>query len=180
MRRFFVVLCALTLGAMAFAQYDPATGDSTLYNSAIGFGFRIGAFFPTDGALRNRSNTWSDPAMEYDFKKSLFKAGTTYAAADWISNKFFGGEHLLGITINQRFYTRPKRYDIGGTPYFFLGAGAGFEDHSGSQSTTWLARGGVGAEFQGNYFLEAAAIVSPKLNGVNPSGISVSLGYRFK
>lgn len=180
MRRFFVVLCALTLGAMAFAQYDPTTGESTIYNSAIGFGFRIGAFFPTDGSLRNKSNTWSDPAIEYDFQRSLFKAGVTYASADWIASKFFGGEHLLAIAVNQRFYTKNKRYSIGGTPYFFLGAGAGWQDNNGNQSTTWLARGGVGAEFEGNYFVEAAAIVSPKLNGVNPSGISVSFGYRFK
>ena len=180
MRRFLVALCALTLGAMASAQYDPNTGGSTLYDSARGFGFRIGAYFPTDGALRNVANTWTDAAVEYDFERGIFKAGTTYAALDWAASKFLGGTHLMAITVNQRFYTRPKRYAVGGTPYFFLGAGAGWEDVGGSTSTTWLARGGLGAEFQQNYFLEAAALVSPKLHGVNPSGISVSLGYRFK
>ena len=166
---------------MAFAQYDPNTGDSTLYDSARGFGFRIGAYFPTDSALRQVANTWTDAGIEYDFQKSIFKAGTTYGAFDWAANKFFGGTHLAALTVNQRFYTRPKRYAIGGTPYFFLGAGAGWEDAGSSRtSTTWIARGGIGSEFQGNYFLEAAAVVSPKLNGVNPSGISVSLGYRFR
>ena len=175
-----LALCALSLGAVASAQYDPSAGQQTLYDSARGFGFRIGAYFPTDQKLRDFSNTWVDTAVEYDFERGLFKAGTTYAAVDWASSKIFGGTHLLGVTVNQRFYTRPNRYAAGGTPYFFLGAGAGWQDVEGSTSTTWLVRGGVGAEFQGNYFLEAAAVISPKLNGVNPSGISASLGYRFK
>lgn len=180
MRRFFLVLCALTLGAMAFAQYDPTTGDSSLYDSARGFGFRIGAYFPTDGALRNVSNTWSDAGIEYDFLRGIFKTGTTYASLDWTASKLFGGTHIASIAVNERYYTRPKRYAIGGTPYFYLGIGAGWEDLGGSTSSTWVARGGIGSEFQGNYFLEAGALVSPKLNGVNPSGISVSIGYRFK
>jgi hypothetical protein len=178
MRRLLVALCAMSLGATVFAQ--TGTDSSAVMDSATGFGFRIGGFFPADGSLRDSSATWVDFAIEYDLEQSLFGPGVTFIGLDWISPSFFGGEHEAALHIDQRFYLGPRRYSAGGSAYFFLGVGAVGIDANGDSSSGWLARGGVGTELRGNTFIELAALVSPKFHGVNPSGISASVGYRFK
>ncbi len=178
MRKFLIALAALAVGALASAQASDPQGD--LGQAAIGFSFRIGVFWPADNKLRDIAKTFWDTGMEYEFEKSLLKNGKTYLAGDWISDEFVGSRHVANVTINQRIYTRDMRFAAGGSPYFFLGGGVEWLHVDRMNATTWCARGGVGAEFKGNYFIEVAASVSPKRNGVNPSGVSASLGYRFQ
>lgn len=167
-------LLAVAGGAMA---QDSST--ATLAESAVGFGFRLGAFIPADSALRHNNSTWTDFGIEYELEKSLLATGFTYLAFDWASPEFFGGDHVAMLSINQRFYTGQRKYAAGGSAYFFLGAGINWVSDGGS-GQGFAVRGGLGTEFRGNTFLEVGANLSPKIHGVNPSGISVSLGYRFR
>ncbi|MEA2552817.1 MAG: hypothetical protein QOJ65_993, partial [Fimbriimonadaceae bacterium] len=179
--RILVALGALVLGTTAFAQTaETQVGQNTLAEAAIGFGFRLGAYFPAESSLRRGGTAWVDFGVEYDFERSMFRNGTTYASLDWNSPKFLGGEHFMTLGINQRFYTSHQRYAPSGTSYFYLGVGAGFLHHSGSDDSTWMVRGGVGVEMQQHYFLEVGGTLSPKIGGANPSGVSASIGYRFK
>ena len=175
MRRYLLVLGALAIGAVAGAQ-----AETDLSQAAVGFGFRFGGYWPVDSKLRNSANVWDDAAIEYDFQKSIMKTGTTYGAVDWISRNLFGGQHSAIISVNQRFYGGNHRFAAGGTPYFFVGVGAQFVDFNGNSGSSWMARGGIGSEFKGDWFLEAAGLVAPKVKGVDFSGISLSLGYRVK
>ena len=177
MTRILVALAALAIGAAAFAQTTDQTGD--LSSAAVGFSFRIGGYFPADSKVRDVESVFWDTGIEYDFETSLFKGSTTYVAGDWIANTPLGGKHLAALTLNQRFYSG-KSYFVNGAPYFFLGVGTMFTHAAGSNSTTWVGRGGIGAEFPHNYFFEVGGYISPKINGINPSGISASLGYRFR
>lgn len=166
----------LALAGVAMSQEE---SSSTLAESAVGFGFRLGGFIPADSALRDNSSTWIDFAIEYEFEKSFLKTGTTYVAFDWASPQFFGGDHVATLSLNQRFYTGERRYAAGGSAYFFLGAGVSMVNAGGNGSGL-AVRGGLGTEFRGNTFLEVGANLSAKIHGVNPSGIMVSLGFRFR
>ena len=183
MRRFLLALCVVAIGAVAGAQQSiPDTGE--LAQSAIGFGFRLGGFFPADSKLRDVQTTFLDFGMEYELQKSLFTQGTTYIAGDWVSDKFLGAKHEASLTINQRFYMNPngktKRFAAGGTPYFYLGVGGAWTDVNGSTGQGFLVRGGVGSEFRGDIFFEVGGQVSSRIGGVNVSGIGASIGYRFR
>jgi len=178
MRKILIAIAALAVGAIASAQYQDTTPD--LGQSAVGFSFRVGVYWPADNAMRDISNTFSDVGMEYELEKSLLSTGRTYISGDWISNKFVGGEHVANLTLNQRIYTRNQRFSAGGTPYFFLGGGVEFIHVNHIDTTTWCVRGGIGAEFKGNYFIEFGGYLSPKKDGINPSGIAGSIGYRFQ
>lgn len=178
MKRICFALAALAVGAIACAQYDQ-TGD--LRAAAVGFGFRLGGYFPADSKLRDVKTVFIDFGIEYDFEKSLMKNGTTYVSGDWISDTFLGGRHVADLAINQRLYTKNERFAAGGTPYFYVGVGANWVHAAGvSNGTTWVVRGGIGSEFKGDYFAEVGGMLSPKVKGVNPSGLSASIGYRFK
>lgn len=177
MTRYIVALAILGTGALASAQYDASDDIS---QSAIGFSLRLGGFFPADSKLRDIQTTFVDFGIEYEFEKSLLKNGTTYIAGDWTAVNFLGAKHVANLTINQRFYTKDQRFAVGGTPYFYAGAGAAFTHVAGSDGTTWVIRAGLGSEFQGDYFAEVGGVFSPKVNGVNASGIVASVGYRFK
>jgi hypothetical protein len=171
----------LALGALAMCAVASAQAPSTdLGAAAQGFGFRLGAFFPADNKLRDAGTTWTDFGVDYDLQSSLIKNGTTYLSVDWASKGFFGANHFLAATINQRFYGGSKKYAGGGAPYFFLGIGGTWADFKGSTGSTWLARGGVGTELNNGWFLEAQGVVSPKVNNATLSGVGVSVGYRFK
>ena len=178
MIRTLVALSLLTVGAIASAQEQSGTD---LAQSAVGFGFRLGAFLPADSRVRDVATTFIDFGIEYDFEKSVFKNGTTYIAGDWISPSLLGGQHLATFTVNQRFYTKNQRFAVGGSPYFYAGIGGEWLHAAGNSSDmTWVVRGGLGSEFQGDYFVELGGSFSPKVGGVNGSGASVSVGYRFK
>jgi len=177
MRRIFVALAALLVASFASAQYSDQPND--LGQAATGFSFRVGAYWPTDQALRNQEDIFWDAGMEYDFGRSWVRNGMSYVAADWISNDFLGAQHYATLTINQRVYTNNRHLAAGGSPYLFLGVGASWLHMPGASDTGWVVRGGLGSEFRGNYCVEVAGFASPEMKGVNPSGISVSLGYRF-
>jgi hypothetical protein len=183
MRRIILALCVISIGAVAGAQSSAPNNDE-LAQSAVGFGFRIGGFFPADSKLRDVQTTFTDFAIEYDMEKSLFSQGTTYIAGDWISDKFIGSQHEASLTINQRYYMNPNgkanRFAVGGTPYFFLGAGGAWTDVSGATGQGLLVRGGFGSEFKGNLFVEVEGQITSRINGVNASGVGVSVGFRFK
>ena len=182
MIRTLVALGALSIAAVASAQYQAGEGTpDELAQSAIGFSFRLGGYFPADSKLRDIKTVFFDTAMEYEFDKSFMKNGTTYVAGDWISDQFLGSKHVANLTINQRVYTKNVRFAAGGTPYFFAGVGGEWVHAAGTTNgTTWVVRGGIGSEFKGDYFAEVGGYLSPKTKGVNPSGIAVSIGYRFK
>jgi hypothetical protein len=177
MTRVLVALAILGVGALASAQDTP--GD--LSSAAVGFGFRLGGFFPADNKVRDVKSSFLDVGLEYELEKSLLANGTSYIAGDWISSTFLGGQHIATLSINQRIYTKNERFAAGGSAYFYAGVGAQWLHVAGStSSTTWLLRGGIGSEFKGNYFLEVGGQFSPKVSGVNGSGISASVGYRFR
>jgi len=179
MKRICLALAALSVVALSAAQSTDQTPD--LRAAAVGFGFRLGGYFPADSKLRDVKSVLIDFGIEYDFEKSFMKNGTTYVAGDWISDTFLGGQHVADLTINQRIYTKNERFAAGGTPYFFAGVGANWVHAAGaSNGTTWVVRGGIGSEFKGDYFAEVGGFLSPKIKGLNPSGVSLSIGYRFK
>lgn len=172
MRKLLFAGSALMACALAQAQMDNA---DSLSQSALGFGFRLGGYFPAESQLRDQNATWIDFGIEYEFEKSFMREGSTYLALDYVSPKLFGEDRLLALTVNQRFYTGGQRY--GGSAYFF--AGVGFGTISGGDSGV-IFRGGIGTELSSNAFLEASAFLGPDLGGINPSGIGLSIGYRFK
>jgi len=177
MTRFVMALSALAIGAVAGAQTQTLPD---LEQAARGFGFRIGGFFPADNKLRDFETTWTDVGIEYDLERSMVKNGTTYLAFDWTSKGFFGGVHSMQFSFNQRFYGGTSRYSGGGAPYFYLGAGGQWTDFAGETGSSWLLRGGVGTELNNGWFAEAGGVVTPKISGASTSGISLSIGYKFK
>jgi hypothetical protein len=176
MKRILMALCALSICGVASAQYD-----DELANSAVGFSLRIGGYFPADDALRDIESTFINVGLEYELERSWMRNGQTFVAAEWIASEIMGGDHVLNVTFNQRIYTKNQRFAAGGSPYFFAGLGGQWTHIPGTNDeTTWVIRGGLGSEFQGNYFIEVGGYFSPDTNGFNTSGICASLGYRFK
>lgn len=177
MRRVLAAICVLGLGATVFAQSD----NAAIAQSATGFGFKLGGFFPADSAIRNAtSETLVSFGVEYDLETSLFGSGTTFFGLDWISPSFMGGNHIANFHLDQRFYMGARKFSAGGNAYFFVGVGLVGLDINGDSGTGWGVRGGIGTEMRDDWFLEVGGLVTNEINGVNASGVSAMFGYRFK
>lgn len=169
-----LALCG-SAGAGAQAQ-APVTQPITI---------RLGAFFPTNGGLKNViGKSWFGAGADYAFSK----IGEQQNLMPLLSVDY-AGRSGHGITASYVGVGPGVRYYLGApgaqtvTPYVGAGVGAYFLHASGNGGTSNKTQAGfkvnVGVEFQQTYLLEANYTNAGSDSGTRFDGFNVQAGYRF-
>lgn len=171
-----ITTAALLMGAIGASAFAQGTGgfDPTPY----GFGFRIGAAFPTDGALRDVDNNWVSLGIDYNIDVSILRTGNSFLSVDMVSRNFGGGGGTIwNLMLGNRFYGNAS---AGGyNMYFIAGIGAVAVDIDTETEYKFGGVFGAGLELGPHLYAEGRFTISEKANGVNPGFFGLYLGYKF-
>lgn len=166
-----LALAASVIGG-AFAQESEGINPN-------GFGIRLGAFFPADSALRDDNAILLDFGLEFEFTRPLLRGGETFLSMDLITKDFSENRgRIWALTLGHRVFQGVGDLDRGRT-YLFGGLGIGWINRNGSEQGFYV-KGGVGMELSGTTFAEAAVTLAGDFDNANPSGVSVSYGWRWR
>jgi len=148
------------------------------------FTIKLGAFFPSDGDVRDAvGETFFSAGISYDFAKTQAVNPTVFGAYVDYFGKSDNGIRLnvFAIGPQAKFYFSPAT----APSKFYGGVGVGYYSinaRGGGASETKGRIGGklmLGYEFQGGFLAEADYNFISEVQGVNPSGAGLRLGYRF-
>jgi hypothetical protein len=157
------------LAAVAPAQ-SQRNWDFTPYN----YTFRGGLAFTHDAAVAG-DNSWVQLGVDFDFNTSILRVGDSYFSVDVLFNDAAGDTFIFPIMLNNRFYTDPMDQRL----FLIAGLGAVWAEMPGSSEVVFGARFGAGFNVGNNVVLQGTYTFAGKINGVNPSHSSFTLGYRF-
>ncbi len=165
------VAAMIAFGGAAHAQTEIITGSKPLR-------LKIGGYFPTSGNTKNA------------FGKNLYAVGASYhlvrllpfeAYADYADQSKSGGRlQIFDFGASVHFNLIPPALHIIGSP--FVEAGLGYYSVKAGGGNTNNRLGGkvaLGYELPFGVFGEAEYDVISKVNGYDPSGYRLNIGYRF-
>ena len=174
--------CLLAVGRPAAAQAVPGPEQMPLFT------VRAGGYFLSDTNIRHTiGSSFLCAGLDYAIQHPEGGTNRTIVSVDYIDRS--SGSNTLRVfpvTLGQMLLS-PE--DNGIQPYFGAGAGAYFE-HQDFSSDSELNRsahdnvvfGGylqAGVEYRKYLALDARYHLVTSSNGVNPSGLELTLGFRF-
>jgi hypothetical protein len=161
------------------------TFDAETFKVLKPFRIKLGAFFPTDGDVRDSlGDVFFSYGVSYDFLKTKTANPVIIGAYLDGYNKSKSGARInsIGIGPSLRYYFNPV---VANPTRVYAGAGIGpyfinTKGNGNSENDTKLG-GKVygGVEFGPGFFGEVDYTLIGESHGVNPSGFNLSVGYRF-
>jgi len=142
---------------------------------------KVGGFFPTEGDVKDAyGSTFFSGGVSWDFSKTLATNPTVFTLyTDYTRGE--RGDNTLGIWglgVGARFLFAPA--NSSGQPYGELGLGYYNVDFSPGPSAGRVGgKLGLGYQLNQGLFGEVEYNLIDKVEGVNPSGVRLNVGYRF-
>lgn len=187
----FAAVAALALGITGLGAGSSAHAQDTLKVQKP-FSVKLGVFLPTDGDIKDVfGSTWFSGGLSYDFAKSKSTSPVLYQLYfDYTERKktYDGVDvtgRLLGVGPAAKFLLGSATSEA--QPY--VGIGIGYYDTkiAASDGGVTISRsegrfGGklfAGYQLKSGFFGEADYTYVSEIDGTQPGGVGLRLGYRF-
>jgi hypothetical protein len=179
-----LIVALIGLGALATA---PAAHAQYFTSVAQPIRVDIGGFFPTDSTVTSTlRRTAIYGGVSYDINSSKGVNPTVEGIYLDASNNSDGGVHatIIGLGVQARIYANGTNAPTTGSGSLYFGGGLGvyFVNTSFLSDSNHTEFGGkvfLGYELTQGLFVEGGFTYITSVNGVNPSGFTAVIGYKF-
>lgn len=176
MKRLWLVLVAVVVLAAwtvpAFAQWGEETTGNNLR-------VRIGAFFPSKSASRDKANTWFTAGVDYVLKRDIMLS-EGYSADLGVSLDYYGSGNVYNVPVLLNYWGK-----IGSGFGYTAGVGVGFSKRLNGDTKTGFAYT-IGLIYDISTGQEGGTqlFIDVRYNGLTGTdeehnGFAVGLGARF-
>lgn len=169
----FVAVAVLVAWTVpAFAQWGEETTGNNLR-------VRIGAFFPSKSASRDKANTWLNVGADYVLQRDVV-LGEDYAADQGVSIDYYGSGDVYNVPVLLNYWGK-----MGGSFGYTAGIGVGFSKRlNGDTKTGFAYTIGLSYDLSSGQEGGTPLFIDLRYNGMTGtdnehSGFTVGLGAKF-